>query len=412
MIGTPLSNRLHIGIFGRRNAGKSTLINALTGQDIAIVSSTPGTTTDPVYKAMEIHGVGPVVVIDTGGIDDSGDVGAQRVKKAYKVLNKTDIAVVLIDAQAGMSRYEERIIAEVGHRKIPLIIAVNKIDAAPEFSQLSRELGTKKIDFLSISASKGTGIDELRKKIAASAPDDFERKIILRDLLSPSDIVVMVAPLDIEAPKGRLKLPQVQTIRDVLDSDCSTIVVKESDLERTLKNLKTPPKLVIAESHVFGAVASVVPQDIPITSFSVLYARYKGDLDTLVAGARSLDTLKAGDKILISEACTHHPIGDDIGRVIIPNLLKKKLGAQPRLDYVAGYDFPGNVSQYRLVIHCGGCMLNRREMLYRISVAKEHAIPITNYGMVIAHLLGILDRVLLPFTNATHRAEEPQCATV
>lgn len=397
---TPLSNRMHIGIFGRRNAGKSTLINAITGQDIAIVSEIPGTTTDPVYKAMEIHDIGPVVIIDTGGIDDEGAIGKMRVEKAYKILNKTDVALLVVDKSVGFGIHEERLLEETKKRRIPAIVVINKEDVPGAGAGVEGICKDKKYSYIGVSALKKTGISELRGKIVDLSPDDFERKMILKDILSPSDTVVLVAPLDIEAPKGRLKLPQVQTIRDILDSDCNAIVLKEGELENMLANLKVKPKLVIAESQVFANVNKMLPADIMLTSFSALYARYKGDLETLTAGVKSVSALKSGDKVLIAEACTHHPIGDDIGRVVIPNLLNsqfKATGGKINIEYCAGYDFPENVKDYKLIVHCGGCMLNRREMVNRINIAKSAGVPITNYGIIIAYFSGILDRIVEPF---------------
>ena len=396
----PLSNRLHIGIFGKRNAGKSTVINALTSQDIAIVSDIPGTTTDPVYKAMEIHDLGAVVLIDTGGIDDEGPIGKKRVEKAYKVLNKADIVLLVIDKTCGLSDYEENFIKEVRARNIPVIIVINKVDISSENAELLLTLERKKLPYIEVSALKKHRIDKLREKIVEHAPDDFERKAILSDLLSPSDIVVIVAPLDMEAPKGRLKLPQVQTIRDILDSECSTLVVKEDKLKETLDNLKVQPKLVITESQVFDKVKSILPQDIKLTSFSVLYARYKGDLETLIEGAYAIEKLKTQDRVLIAEACTHHPIGDDIGKVVIPNFLNarfKDKGEKIRIDYATGYDFPSDLSAYSLIIHCGACMLNRREAMHRVSSAKRQGVAVANYGILLAYMSGILDRVVEPF---------------
>ncbi len=408
MQNTPLSNRLHIGIFGRRNAGKSTLINAITGQEIAIVSEVPGTTTDPVYKAMEIHDIGPVVVIDTGGIDDEGTIGRQRVEKAYKILNKTDVALLVVDKDAGFTAHEENFLKETKKRQIPAIVVLNKFDTGRDIKALEALCTEKKYSYVKVSALNKTGIVDLRGKIVELSPDDFERKMILKDILSPSDVALIVAPLDIEAPKGRLKLPQVQTIRDILDSDCTAIVLKEDELERMLAQLTVKPKLVIAESQVFAKVNAVLPKDILLTSFSALYARYKGDLDALAEGALHIASLKAGDKVLIAEACTHHPIGDDIGRVVIPNLLNARFadtGKKLKIDYCAGYDFPENVSDYKLVIHCGGCMLNRREMVYRINTAKKAGVPITNYGIVIAYASGILGRIIEPFGAAVSALE-------
>jgi len=400
---TPLSNRLHVGIFGKRNAGKSTLMNALTAQEIAIVSDKPGTTTDPVYKAMELHDLGPMVMIDTGGIDDEGPLGELRVKKAYQVLHKTDVAILVAEAAEGFSEYEERFIQEVRTRKIPLIVALNKTDLQVPADDFVRGLKQKEMTVVSVSALKKTGMEELRREIVQASPEDFERKVILNDLLDPGDLALIVAPLDIEAPKGRLKLPQVQTIRDILDSHCSALVVKETEVEKTLAMLTQKPKLVITESQVFAQVAAVIPEDILLTSFSVLYARYKGDLEPLAEGARAVETLMPGDKILIAEACTHHPVGDDIGRVVIPNLLRKRMaekGGTVEIDYCAGYDFPDRLDGYKMIIHCGGCMLNRREMTYRIQAAVERGIAITNYGIFIAYLSGIGERVLKPFIKS------------
>jgi [FeFe] hydrogenase H-cluster maturation GTPase HydF len=410
MNNTPLSNRIHIGIFGRRNAGKSTLINAITGQDLAIVSDLPGTTTDPVYKAMEIHDLGPVVIIDTGGIDDSGQVGEMRVKKAYKILGKTDIALLVVEKDQSLGEYEHNFIKEVTARGIPLLVVVNKTDAGYVNDCLLDELTAKNLHHICVSALKSSGIAELRRMIVELTPDDYERKSILRDILAPGDLVLMVAPLDMEAPKGRLKLPQVQTIRDVMDSDCSVIMTKEADLEKTLNNLKSPPRLVIAESQVLGDVAKLIPAHMPLTTFSVLYARYKGDLDILAQGARRVDNLKAGSKVLIAESCTHHPVGDDVGKVIIPGWLNSKFGQDKLvIEHVAGYDFPTDVSAYSLIIHCGGCMLNRREMMNRINIAEQKQVPVTNYGIFLAHMNGILDRVVAPFIQEEHCKECKVC---
>lgn len=401
---TPLSNRIYIGIFGRRNTGKSTLINAITGQDTAIVSDVPGTTTDPVYKAMEIHDIGAVVVIDTGGIDDSGKVGDMRVRKTYKILNKTDIALLVVERSQVLGEYEFNFIKEVKARGIPLIVVINKIDEGSIENGLLSELPLKKLNYVRVSALDGRGITELRKKIVELSPDDYERKSILSDILLPGNLVLMVAPLDMEAPKGRLKLPQVQTIRDILDTDCSVLMIKETELEKALDSLKFPPRLVITESQVLGNLGKTLPGEIPLTTFSVLYARYKGDLDILARGARQIDSLKPGSKVLIAEACTHHPIGEDIGRVIIPGWLNSRF-AGIIITHAAGYDFPINTNEYSLVIHCGGCMLNRREMMSRIDFAVKARVPITNYGIFLAYMHGMLDRVVAPF-------EQEECASL
>jgi len=398
MRGTPVSNRLHIGIFGKRNVGKSTLINSLTGQDVAIVSEVPGTTTDPVNKAMEIHDIGPVLITDTGGIDDEGLIGDMRVEKAYKVLNKTDISLLVIDKDSGLGEYEEKFLKEIESRRIPGLVVVNKIDISQKNGELSEFLKSRKLNYIEVSALNKTGMDSLRQRIVKMVPDDFERKTILSDLLKPGSLVVIVAPLDMEAPKGRLKIPQVQAMRDLLDINCSTIMVKENGLKALLKSLKQKPNLIITESQIFAKAKDVLPEDILLTSFSILYARYKGDLGILANGVKYIDKLKSGDKILIAEACTHHPIGDDIGRVLIPGLLNKRLkNKNIKIDYCAGFDFPNDLKDYKLIVHCGGCMLNRREMIHRINSAREVSVPTTNYGMVIAHCNGMLEKALKPF---------------
>ncbi|MBN2484236.1 MAG: [FeFe] hydrogenase H-cluster maturation GTPase HydF [Candidatus Omnitrophica bacterium] len=399
---TSLSNRLHIGLFGRRNVGKSTLINAFTGQNIAIVSDVPGTTTDPVYKAMELHDIGPVVLIDTGGIDDEGPLGQARVKKAYKVLHKTDLALLVVDKTIGLSGPEEALLKEIKKCHIPVLVVLNKSDLNRSNEELIETLTSEKRPYIEVSALKKNGIDTLREMIVKMTPSDFERKRILSDLVRTKDTVVIVAPLDMEAPKGRLKVPQVQTIRDLLDHNCTTIVVKETELPGVLENLKEKPALAIVESQIYGTIKDILPEDIPLTSFSVLYARYKGELDILAAGIQAIENLKANDRVLIAEACTHHPIGDDIGRVVIPRLLNepfKEKGEGVIIDHSVGYDFPDDLKKYKLIIHCGGCMLNCRDMLSRLETARVQGVPITNYGMVIAYMHGILERAVKPFQN-------------
>ena len=396
MNSTPLSNRLHIGIFGRRNVGKSSLINALTGQAVAIVSELPGTTTDPVHKAMEIHEIGPVVVIDTGGLDDAGAVGAMRVKSAYKVLAKTDVALLVADRSEPLGPCERDFINEIEARRIPVIIVVNKTDEGSPDNRLMSEISSLKLHHVCTSALTGKGMAELRGKIVECTPNDYERKTILSDLLSPGSLVLMVAPLDMEAPKGRLKLPQVQTIRDILDNNCSVLMTKETGLERELNTLRKPPDLVITESQVLSAVGAVLPPDIPLTTFSILYARYKCEVDTLLRGAEVIDELTPASKVLVAEACTHHPIGDDIGKVVIPGLLNSRFPGIS-IEHVSGFDFPASLDGYSLVIHCGGCMINRREMMGRMAAAAGASVPITNYGLFLAHMHGMLDRVTAPF---------------
>ncbi|VBB07494.1 [fefe]-hydrogenase h-cluster maturation gtpase hydf [Lucifera butyrica] len=404
---TPKGSRLHIAIFGRRNAGKSSLINALTNQDIALVSNIPGTTTDPVYKAMEILPVGPVMIIDTAGIDDVGELGALRVEKTMQVLNKTDLAVVVIEPAAGLTEYEQNIVSEVQKRKIPLVGVINKIDqfnvSVDLIKKWNEGLG---LNLLPISAKTRQGIEELKRLIITSAPEEWEGTPIIGDLIDPGDTVVLVVPIDLAAPKGRLILPQVQTIRDILDHDACSVVVKERELKEALENLHRKPRLVVTDSQEFLKVAADTPDDVLLTSFSILMARHKGDLETLTAGARAIDKLKPHDKVLIAEGCTHHRQADDIGRVKIPRWLRQTVGGELEFDWVSGGSFPSDLSQYQLIVHCGACMLNRREMLYRLSVAREKQVPIVNYGLLIAHVHGILRRALSPFPLAQMLLDE------
>lgn len=398
---TPRGARLHIAIFGRRNAGKSSLINALTNQDIALVSAVPGTTTDPVYKAMEILPLGPVVIIDTAGIDDVGDLGALRVERTMQVLNKTDLAVLVIEPDAGVTDYELGLAADIRKRAIPIVAVAAKSDLRPldqaTQAEWSAALGE---DIPAVSAQTGLGIEELKRIIIKKAPDNWEGPPVIGDLINPGDTVVLVVPIDLAAPKGRLILPQVQTIRDVLDHDAYSIVVKERELREALDGLHHKPRIVVTDSQEFLKVAADTPDDVWLTSFSILFARYKGDLETLVAGAKAIDNLKPGDRILIAEGCTHHQQADDIGRVKIPRWLRQAVGGELAFDWVSGGDFPRDLAAYRLIIHCGACMLNRRAMLHRLSVARESGVPIVNYGVLIAHLHGILPRALAPFPAA------------
>ncbi len=396
---TPRGSRLHIAIFGRRNVGKSSLINALTSQNIAIVSDVPGTTTDPVYKSMEILPIGPVVIIDTAGIDDTGELGRLRIEKALGVLNKTDLMLVVIDPGAGFGHLEEDIVAKASENKVPVILVVNKIDRYPR-SILDEVAGKTGLPFLEVSALTRQGIDELKMAIIREAPRDFMSPTILGDLVSPGDTVVLVVPIDLAAPKGRLILPQVQTIRDILDNDAMAFVVKERELKAALDNLKNKPRLVVTDSQAFNKVAADTPKDVPMTSFSILFARLKGNLTTLVEGVRAIDDLAPGDRVLISEACTHHRVEDDIGTVKIPRWLNQLVGGPLDYAWVSGLELPKDLSQYRLIIHCGACMINRKEMLHRIMVAQHAGIPIVNYGVLIAYVMGILDRALKPFPEA------------
>lgn len=394
---TPSSERVHIGIFGKRNAGKSSLINAITGQNLAIVSEAKGTTTDPVYKAMELLPLGPVMIIDTPGIDDEGVLGSPRIQKAYQVLNKTDIALVIIDAAVGPSAEDLRLIKRINTKKIPLLIVINKCETINEDKKTAYQALLSNGKLLFVSAEQKLNIFELKEAIAQTVPADENKAQIVADLLSPSDFVVLVVPIDSAAPKGRLILPQQQTIRDILEADAAAIVVKENELTNTLQNLGKRPKLVITDSQVFKKVAAETPADILLTSFSILFARYKGNLQTAVQGVTALDSLEDGDKILIGEGCTHHRQCDDIGTVKLPRWIKEYTGKNPEFIFTSGTEFPLNLSPYKMIIHCGACMLNEREMQYRIKCAADQNIPFTNYGITIAYINGILKRTVEPF---------------
>lgn len=391
---TPMSERVHIGFFGKRNAGKSSVMNAVTGQDIAVVSDVMGTTTDPVYKSMELLPLGPVVMMDTPGIDDEGELGALRVRKSYQVLNKTDVAVLVIDATAGISPEDEALLERIRRKKIPYLVVMNKIDLTAEEKgrQIREKLGLSESRFVPVSASDGSGIRELKEKIAAAARAEEPEKYIVRDLVSPSDFVILVVPIDKAAPKGRLILPQQQTIRDLLDGNAVSVVVKETELGQTLGQLGKKPALVITDSQAFGQVSRDVPEDILLTSFSILFARYKGNLESAVKGVTALDRLEDGDTILISEGCTHHRQCDDIGTVKIPKWIREYTGKEIRIETTSGTEFPDELGKYRLIVHCGGCMLNEREMKYRLSCARDQGVPMTNYGILIAYVKGILKR--------------------
>ena len=394
---TPSSERVHIGIFGKRNAGKSSLINAITGQNLAIVSEAKGTTTDPVYKAMELLPLGPVMIIDTPGIDDEGVLGSLRIQKAYQVLNKTDIALVIIDAAVGPSAEDLRLIKRINAKKIPLLIVINKCETINEDKKTAYQALLPNGKLLFVSAEQKLNIFELKEAIAQTVPADENKAQIVADLLSPSDFVVLVVPIDSAAPKGRLILPQQQTIRDILEADAAAIVVKENELTNTLQNLGKRPKLVITDSQVFKKVAAETPADILLTSFSILFARYKGNLQTAVQGVTALDSLEDGDKILIGEGCTHHRQCDDIGTVKLPRWIREYTGKNPEFIFTSGTEFPLDLSPYKMIIHCGACMLNEREMQYRIKCAVDQNIPFTNYGITIAYINGILKRTVEPF---------------
>ena len=403
---TPAAERVHIGIFGRRNAGKSSLINALTSQNLAIVSDVKGTTTDPVAKSMELLPLGPVVLIDTPGLDDTGDLGALRVQKAHQTLNKTDIAILVVDASSGVTAEDQRILSRIRAKQIPCLVAVNKsdLDSAGEIPKLP---DSSAIEVLPVSAKTGQGIEKLKERIAALAPKEEENRRIVGDLLSPGDLVCLVIPIDKAAPKGRLILPQQQTIRDILDTGALALAVRDTELKAALEGQDGRPRfhpaLVITDSQAFASVASIVPPHIPLTSFSILFARYKGSLKALAEGARALDTLKKGDHILVSEGCTHHRQCGDIGTVKLPALIRRHTGlAAPedlRFSFTSGTEFPEDLSGYRMVIHCGGCMLNEREMKFRMACARDAGVPMTNYGTAIAHMNGILERSLAPFAG-------------
>lgn len=396
---TPMSERVHIGFFGKRNAGKSSVMNAVTGQDIAVVSEVKGTTTDPVYKSMELLPLGPVVMMDTPGIDDEGSLGDLRVRKSYQVLNKTDAAVLVIDGTTGMSPEDRALLERIRKKEIPFVVVLNKKDmVTDDREQRTREeLGLTEEQIISVSAADGTGITELKERIAAAAQREEPEKYIVRDLTEPGDFVVLVVPIDKAAPKGRLILPQQQTIRDLLEGSAVSVVVKETELKQTLAELGKKPKMVITDSQAFKRVSRDTPEDILLTSFSILFARYKGNLAGAVEGVTALDRLKDGDTVLISEGCTHHRQCDDIGTVKIPRWIREYTGKEVRIETTSGTEFPDDLSPYSLIVHCGGCMLNEREMKYRLSCARDQGIPMTNYGILIAYTQGILKRSVQVF---------------
>jgi [FeFe] hydrogenase H-cluster maturation GTPase HydF len=395
---TPRGNRLHIAIFGRRNAGKSSLINALTNQEIAVVSSVAGTTTDPVYKAMEILPLGPVVIIDTAGIDDTGELGELRVQRSLEVLNKADMVLLVMDSGVGLSHFELNLAERCAEKNLPLVAVINKIDIHPVTTSQRDEykLGLAQ-EPTTVSTLSGEGLATLKIALVKAAPPSWDEQSIVGDLLNPGDLAVLVVPIDLAAPKGRLILPQVQTIRDILDHDAMAYVVKERELKECFSSLSKKPRLVITDSQAFLKADADTPADVSLTSFSILFARYKGDLAALTAGARAIDHLQPGDRILISEACTHHRMEDDIGKVKIPRWLRQAVGGELDFHWSSGARFPENLADYQLVVHCGACMINRREMLSRIMQAQAAGVPIVNYGVCIAHLMGILPRALSPF---------------
>ena len=399
MLETPRGNRLHIALFGRRNAGKSSLINALTNQSLAIVSAVAGTTTDPVYKSMEILPIGPVVVIDTAGLDDVGDLGRLRIAKSLEVLRKSDLVLLVVDAVFSVGQPEQDLAARCAEQKIPFILVFNKIDlqAVPDtlLERTQKELGA--VAAVAVSAQERKGIGELKIAMVRHAPARWDTQTIVGDLLQPGDIAVLVVPIDLAAPAGRLILPQVQMIRDILDHDAMAYTVKERELKECIASLNRKPKIVITDSQVFLKADADTPPDVLLTSFSILFARYKGDLETMVRGAKAIDRLRPGDKVLISESCTHHRVEDDIGTVKIPRWLRQHVGGELIVDHSSGLTFPENLSEYKLILHCGACMTNRREMLARIVQVQQAGVPIVNYGVAIAALMGILRRALSPF---------------
>jgi [FeFe] hydrogenase H-cluster maturation GTPase HydF len=396
----PKSFRLHIGIFGRRNAGKSSILNALTQQDVSIVSEIAGTTTDPVEKPMELLPLGPVLFIDTAGIDDVGALGIKRIAKTMSVFDRTDLGVIVSNFN-DWDEYELRLMEEFKNREIPFVVVFNKTDIYDENQDITSQLDSVKVKYVFTSALRGTGILDLRQLLLKAAPSDYiNRPSILADLVGPGEAAILVIPIDKEAPKGRLILPQVQSIRDLLDNDSFCMVVKERELRQALSRLNKPPKLVVTDSQAFLKVAADTPPEIPLTSFSILFARFQGDLTEMVRGAMTIDKLKSGDKVLIAEACSHHPIGEDIGTVKIPRWLTQYVGGKLVIDSIRGHDFPENISEYKLIIHCGACMWNRRAMLSRIMKARQAGVSITNYGLTIAYSLGIFERALEPFPAA------------
>ncbi|WP_025334838.1 [FeFe] hydrogenase H-cluster maturation GTPase HydF [Paenibacillus sabinae] len=405
--GTPRGERLHIAVFGRRNAGKSSVINALGGQETSIVSPVSGTTTDPVYQPMELLPVGPVVLIDTAGLDDVGDLGQQRIHQTMRILNKTDLALLVVDAGNGAGEFEQELLRTISARGIPVVAVLNKIDllhvqgdetgVGAAVVHAEAVLGCKPVP---ISAAAGNGIGELKTAITAALPREDDKFRIVGDLLNPGDLAVLVVPIDKAAPKGRLILPQQQTIRDIMECDAVAVVTKEQELGHTLATLGRKPKVVITDSQAFLKVQADTPKDVWLTSFSILFARYKGDLPRLVRGVRALSRLNDGDRVLIAEACTHHRQSDDIATVKIPRWLREITGRRLQIEHAAGSDFPEGLGQYSLIIHCGACILNRKAMLHRIEEASAAGVPIVNYGVFIAYVHGVFPRAIEMFPSA------------
>ncbi len=403
---TPRGDRLHIAIFGRRNAGKSSLINALTRQEAAIVSAVPGTTTDPVKKSMEILPIGPVVIIDTAGIDDVGELGEKRIAMTLRILDQTNLAILVLDPQQGIDGYEDDLLTQFRERKTSVIAVANKIDVHPDYSAARTWARERGLPFAAVSAMAGEGIEDLKRVMIDVAPDDFVEPAIIGDLLNPGDIAVLVIPVDKAAPKGRLILPQVMALRDVIDHDAYAVVVKERELRDALESLRKKPKIVVTDSQAVLKASADTPRDVPFTTFSILFGRYKGDLEILARGANAMRRLKPGAKVLIAEACTHHQVADDIGTVQIPRWLRQYAGGEIEFDHVSGGDFPPDVEKYDLIVHCGACMLNRQEMLARLKKADAMGIPIINYGVFLSFVHGVLERALEPFPLARMAYEE------
>lgn len=394
---TPKSMRLHIGIFGRTNVGKSSLINILTHQETSIVSSVAGTTTDAVEKSMEMLPLGPVVFIDTAGIDDTTELGEKRTEKTEKIIARCDVAIIVSDFN-GWTKYETELAKTFKEKSVPILAVINKSDVSKISEEKLREISAFADKIEEISAKKDKDIpSRIRETLIRCVPEEFiNPPAILENLVNPEDVVVLVTPIDKEAPKGRLILPQVNVLRELLDNRCISVVTTEKTLDKSLKSLKNPPKLVITDSQAFKQVSEIVPKSVPLTSFSILFARLKGDIKEFSDGVRTIADLKDGDKILICESCTHHAIEDDIARVKIPKLVRNKSGKDLIFEQISSHEFPKNIRNYALIIHCGGCMTNRREILSRIAKAKEAKIPITNYGIAISYCLGILDRAIQP----------------
>lgn len=407
MNSTPMANRFTIGIFGRRNAGKSSLINALTEQNIAVTSEVAGTTTDPVYKAMELLPIGPVVFIDTAGLDDTGELGKLRIEKTYEVLRKCDLALVVIDVESGITKFEIEFIEQLLKRKIPCITVLNQCDKGmPDIDELESIRQELKTPLVCASCRSGMGIDDIKKQIINNSNYEDKEPSLIDGLIQSGDLAVLVTPIDKSAPKGRLILPQQQTIRDIIDNDAMAVITKENQLKAALQHLSKAPAVVITDSQAFAKVSLDTPPEIPLTSFSILFARQKADLTEMVRGIKRIQRLVPGDKVLIVEGCTHHRQEDDIARVKIPRWIRQIAGEDIVFQWASGAFYPKDISEYAVIVHCGGCMLNRREMQYRVEMARQQGVYITNYGMLIAYVMGILPRALKPFPDASLALEE------